>query len=147
MNRTEFEALRNLPGKVIREDIKFSKRQATAPSLVAEGIPIENADGVQLRLNINFNPEIGSKTFNVHVPGVGPICRLDVDGPKHHPAGRCHKHSVQTERCPDRNLPDNVMDRPDLAGRSVRECLDVFCAMAGITISGGFDAPDASSSS
>lgn len=68
MNRTEFEAIRGIPEKVIREDIRFSRRQATLPALIAEGIVIENTGGVDLRLNITFNPEVGSKTFNVHVP-------------------------------------------------------------------------------
>lgn len=35
------------------------------PALVAENILIENNSGVVLRLNIIYNPEVGSKTFNV----------------------------------------------------------------------------------
>ena len=62
-------------------DIRFSRRQATLPAVVSEGIAIENSGGVDLRLNITVNLEIGSKTLNVHVPGVGPIGRLDVGGP------------------------------------------------------------------
>lgn len=142
MNRTEFEALRDIPGKVIRQDIRFSKRQATAPAVVAEGITITNTGNVELRLNITFNAEVGSKTFNVHVPGVGPICRLDVDGTPHRPAGRSHKHALQSERCPDRNLPDGVVDRADLSGQSVRELFDVFCAIGNIEHIGAFESPD-----
>jgi hypothetical protein len=132
VNRTEFETLRDLPDKVIRSDIRFSRRQATAPSLVAEDIVIENTGGVELRLDITFNPEVGSKTLNVHVPGVGPICRLDVDGPAHRPAGRSHKHALRSERCPDRNLPDEVVDRPDLSGGSLRESFDERCRLGKI---------------
>ena len=142
MNRAEFEALRDVPGKVITGDIKFPKRQATMPALMAENIAIENSAGVELRLNIMFNPEIGSKTFNVHVPGVGPICRLDVDGTVHRPAGRSHKHSVANPRCPDRNLPDGVVDRADLSGKTLRELFDTFCQMAQIRHDGAFVAPD-----
>ena len=141
MNRTQFEAIRDLPGKVIKADIRFSRRQATAPALTAEGIAIDNEADVDLRLNITFNPEVGSKSFNVHVPGLGPICRVDVDGPAHRPAGRSHKHSVQNERCPDRNLPDGVADRPELAGKSVREVFDIFCGMAQISHEGAFEPP------
>jgi hypothetical protein len=141
MNRTEFEAVRDIAGKVIRADIRFSKRQASAPALTAENVEIENSSGVELRLNVTYNPEVGSKSFNVHVPGVGPICRLDVDGPAHEPAGRSHKHALRHERCPDRNLPQ-VVDRPDLSGRSVRDLFDVFCEMAQIVHQGAFDAPD-----
>lgn len=142
MNRTEFEALRDIAGKEIRVDIRFSRRQATAPALVAEGIPIVNTDGVELRLNITFNPEIGSKTFNVHAGGVGPICRMDVDGPAHRPAGRSHKHALIDERCPDRNLPECVVNRPDLAGKTLRELFDVFCKLGHISHTGQFETPD-----
>jgi hypothetical protein len=142
VNRTEFEALRDVPDKVIRGDVRLSRRQATSPALVADDIAIENAHGVQLRLNITFNPEVGSKTFNVHVPGVGPICRLDVDGPAHRPAGRSHKHALRSGRCPDRNLPDDVSDRPDLSGKSVRELFDVFCQLGNIRCEGTFESPD-----
>lgn len=92
-----------------------------------------------------YNPEIGSKTCNVYVPGFGPICRLDVDGPTHRPAGRSHKHSLQGPRCPERNLPDAVIDRPDLAGRSFREVFAAFCAMANIVHKGELLIPDESS--
>ncbi|MBK9365681.1 MAG: hypothetical protein IPN01_05085 [Deltaproteobacteria bacterium] len=54
--------------------------------LIAEGILIENPRRVELILSITLNPVVGSKTLNVHVPGVGPICRLDVDGAAHRPA-------------------------------------------------------------
>jgi hypothetical protein len=142
MNRTEFEALRAIPGKVIRGDIRFSRRQATRPALTAEGIVIESLGGIELRLNITYNPEVGAKTFNVCPRGGSPICRLDVDGPAHRPAGRSHKHSLQSERCPDRNLPDRVIDRPDLSGRSVRELFAIFCQMGHILHEGAFLAPD-----
>lgn len=141
MNRNEFEALRNLHGKVIRGDVVFVRRNQTRPLLTAE-LEIENSAGIELRLNINFNPEVGSKTFNVSARGVGAICRLDVDGPAHGAAGRQHKHSLQTERCPDRKLPDNVEPRPDLEGRSVRECFDEFCRISHIQHLGKFAPPD-----
>ena len=142
MNLTEFEALRDVPDKVIKGDIRFTKRQATAPVMVAEGIPIENGHGTDLRLNITYNPEVGSKTFNVHVPGLGPICRLDIDGTNHRDAGRSHKHALRGERCPDRNLPDNVVARSDMSGRSVKEAFDEFCKLGQITLKGTFFAPD-----
>ncbi|OGQ86114.1 MAG: hypothetical protein A2289_27085 [Deltaproteobacteria bacterium RIFOXYA12_FULL_58_15] len=93
-------------------------------------------------MTIHYNPEIGSKGINVHVPGVSPICRIDVDGHRHGDAGRRHKHSLQTERCPDRNLPDGVIQRDDLAGCSVQEVFDAFCQAAQIRHDGTFDAPD-----
>lgn len=142
MERGDFEALRDVPDKFIDVDIRFARRDQMRPALVAESMVIENGLGIQLRLQITFNPETGAKNFNVFVPGVGPICRLDVDGPPHPGAGRSHKHSLRTNRCPDRNLPDGVVDRPDLAGRSVRELFGVFCQMACISHRGIFVAPD-----
>jgi hypothetical protein len=141
VNRTEFETLRDIPGKIIRGDIRFSRRQATSPALVADGIVIENVGGVELRLNITVNPEVGSKTFNVHVPGMGPICRLDVDGPAHPPAGRSHKHALQSDRCPDRNLRDGVTDRPELSGKPIRALFDEFCKLGDISHEGSFETP------
>jgi hypothetical protein len=111
------------------------------PLLTAE-VEIENSAGIDLRLIITVNPEVGSKTFNASVRGVGPICRLDVDGAAHGDAGRQHKHALQTERCPDRNLPDNVQPRPDLEGRSVRECFNEFCRISHIQHLGHIFAPD-----
>lgn len=142
MNRTEFERLRDMPGKVIAGDIKFSRKQALAPLLVAEDIAIANDDGVDLKLSVHTNPMTGAKSVNVHVPGVGPICRLDVDGTSHGDAGRSHKHSLQSERCPDRNLPDGVIARADLSGQDVRAVFEAFCAMAAITHSGMFFMPE-----
>jgi hypothetical protein len=137
VNRTEFEALRDLQSKTIQEDIRFAKSRSMSPLLVAEGIRIANKHGVD-----SYNPQVGSKTFNVHVRGIGPICRLDVDGPPHRPAGRSHKHSIKSQRCPERNLPEDVLDRPDLAGQSVRTLFAEFCRMASITHRGKLEAPD-----
>lgn len=140
MDRTEFERLRDLPNKVIRGDIRFVTRDATRPLLIAE-VDLENDEGAPLKLNLRYNPRDGAKTINVHVPGVGAICRLDVDGHNHPPAGRQHKHAVQNHRCPDKNLP-HAVGRPDLAGRSMRECFDEFCRIATISHHGQFFAPD-----
>lgn len=140
MNRTEFEYLRDLPDKVIGADLRLTQRKETSPAWVADGIVIENVAEVQLRLNITYNPETGSKTFNVHVPGVGPICRLDVDGTSHKDQGRTHKHSLKTERCPARNLPWAVA-MPALAGLPLLEVFRSFCEMANIRHEGSFEDP------
>lgn len=109
---------------------------------VADGIEIENSLGISLKLNLRFDPEIGSKTVNVVAVGAGgPICRIDVDGPPHRPAGRSHKHSLQTDKCPDRNLPDGVTDRSDLSGKTIKEIFTAFCEMAKIAHEGNFASP------
>ena len=141
MDRAQFEALRDLGEKTIAGDIRFSRPSALAPLLVAEGIRVSHAGSVQLIMTIKYNPEAGSKSINLLVPVLGPFCRLDVDGPPPRPAGRSHKHALHTERCPARNLPIDVSDRPELAGRSVREVFDAFCEMAGITHHGEFEVP------
>ncbi len=142
IERNEFESLRDILGKKIQQDIQFSNKRQTSPYLVAEDIFIENSQELDLRMSILYNPIIGSKTINVHVSGLGPICRLDVDGPAHRPFGRSHKHSLQNERCPDRNLPDGVMDRPDLLGKSLKDVFETFCRMAHIQHEGIFFSPD-----
>jgi hypothetical protein len=141
VDRQDFEALRDIPDKVIRGDIRLVQRRQTLPAMVADNVEIENSSGTVLKLNISYNPEVGSKTFNVTAAGIGPICRLDVDGPAHRPAGRSHKHSVQTDRCPDRNLPDGVIERADLAGKSVADLFAIFCQIANITHEGTFHSP------
>lgn len=141
MDRTTFETLRDLPGKAISDDIKFVRRSALAPVLIADGIRIHNEGGVELMLAMHYNEIVGAKTINVYVPGVGAICRLDVDGNAHRPAGRSHKHSLRQERCPARNLPF-VDDRSELAGSSMRTLFDKFCAIARITHHGRLLAPD-----
>ena len=120
MTRTEFEALRDLPNKRISQDVRFRRPQQTRPNVIADDVTIENSAGVELRLTVHYNPERGSKTFNVHVLGKGPICRLDVDGPPHRPAGESHKHSVQTDD--DINLREGVIDRPTFRASRCRSC-------------------------
>ena len=140
MDRAEFEALRDLPDKVIEEDIHFSRKKNLSPLHTAEDIPIRNGLGYDLRLTIKFNPETGSRNFNVHLSGVGPICRLDVDDQAHHPAGRSHKHSLLQPTCPDQNLPF-VEDRPGESGRSIDVLFRRFCDMANIQHRGQLIAP------
>lgn len=141
MDRADFEAIRDVPGKVIRGDIRLVAKKQTSPALVADGIAIENRLNVQLKLNVSYNPQSGAKTFNVSIAGGGPICRLDVDGPAHRPCGRSHKHSLQHERSPEANLPDGVVDRPDLQGKPISELFALFCEMAKINHDGTFHAP------
>ncbi len=131
MDRAQFEALRDIPDKVIRGDIRLAARKQTHPELTAE-IIVENSSNTELRMQVKYNPETGCKGFNVVAVGVGPICRLDIDGPVHGDAGRCHKHSLQTERCPDQNLRKNVAPRADLSGRSLADLFAIFCEMANI---------------
>lgn len=142
MNRLDFEALRDLPGKTITGPIKLVQKQATHPLLSAERIPIHNSQNMTIWVSVNYNPETGAKGINVTLDGEGPICRLDVDGSRHGDAGRSHKHSVQDENSVRRSLRDGVVPRPELSGKSLRQAFRDFCADANITHNGSFDSPD-----
>jgi hypothetical protein len=142
VTRADFERLRDIDQKVIASDVRFAQRRPLLSLMAAEGIPINNANGVDARLDIHYNPDVGSKIFTVIVPTAGgPICRLCVDGRAHAPCGRSHKHSLWTDRCPRNNLPLNVVDRPDLSGQSIEDLFDEFCTMARIQFSGTFYPP------
>lgn len=141
MDRSEFEALRDVPDKVIEEDIRFTRKKNLGPLLTAEDIRVANRLGYDIRLTIKVNPETGSRNFNIHVSGVGPICRLDVDDQAHRPAGRSHKHSLRQPNCPLGNLPF-VEDRPGDSGRSLEDLFRRFCLMANIQHRGQFFSPD-----
>ncbi|MFP5512150.1 MAG: hypothetical protein ACLGJC_03565 [Alphaproteobacteria bacterium] len=79
MDRSEFERLRDMRGKRIVGDIRLERRSDNSVAWEARDIPIINADGVEARLNVQLVAETGAKTLNVKIPGIGPICRLEVD--------------------------------------------------------------------
>jgi|GEM_PF-773117 len=132
MDRSEFERLRDLPGKRIAGDIRLAQRSDISAAWEAKDIPIANPDGVDARLTVQLVIETGAKTLNVRIMGVGPVCRLEVDSRPHKPAGRSHKHALRTPACPRENLKRSVVDRADLSGRSLSEVFDAFCRMAHI---------------
>lgn len=144
MDRLEFEALRELSDKAIRGSIRLIQKQATRPLQTAERIRIENSFGYSLLMNINYNPETGSKGINVTLAGEGAICRLDVDGTNHGAAGRSHKHSVQDEQSVRRSLRDGVVPRSDLNGKSLRDVFRDFCERARIRFEGELEYDEAS---
>jgi hypothetical protein len=95
------------------------------------------------RLSITYNPEIGAKIINVHLAAAGgPICRLEVDNAAHRQVGRSHKHSLKTEQCPAHNLQEDLVDRPELSGRGLREIFRIFCESAKIEHTGKLLVPD-----
>lgn len=141
MERTEFERLRDLPGKRIIGDIRLAQRSNISAAWEAKDILIANTDGVDARLTVQVVSETGAKTLNVKVTGIGPICRLEVDSRPHKPAGRSHKHALRASTCPRENLKRDVIDRSDLNGRSLQEVFDVFCRMAHIGHEGALIVP------
>jgi hypothetical protein len=91
-------------------------------------------------VQITYNPESDTKGINVWVVGLGPICRLDVDGQVHGDVGRSHKHALQRESCPANNLP-KATARADLSGKTVLEVFHEFCTIANIRHEGQFINP------
>jgi hypothetical protein len=140
MNRSDFEALRDLPGKTIAQDIAFSAPTSCLPNLIFDGVPVENSMGYDIILNGTFKPRLKAITFNFVVRGVGPICRVCVNGTLHGDAGRTHKHDLQSEEDPRRNLPIAVA-RPDLVGLKPSEVWTKLLTQANITHVGKFHDP------
>jgi hypothetical protein len=136
MDRTEFEALRDLSGKLIEGDVRLASSSHLGSVLAADDIPIRNSANTGLILNLTYLRARRGFKINVHVRGVGPICRLEVNGPEHPGATRTHKHALRTNRCPNRNLHADVTARPELQGKTMRDVWRTFCEMASITHQG-----------
>jgi hypothetical protein len=139
MTRKEFEKLRDLPGKKVIGDLVFSAIEAASPILLFDSVRVENDLGIELRLNGRFNPLVPSICFNFRVMGLGPICRVEVNGAMHK-GTRTHKHSLVNEDDPRLNLP-NVVPRPDLVGKSARAVWMILCQQAKIEHEGKFVDP------
>jgi hypothetical protein len=141
MNRAEFEALRNLPGKLITSDIQFELKQPTSPNLVFEDVKVENSLNYDVVLNGTYKPSIPAITLNFVLRGAGPICRVCVNGTIHPPAGRTHKHDLRKDSDPRNNLPTAVA-RPDLDNLpTVKEVWDILLQQANIIHTGTFTEP------
>ncbi len=136
MDRTEFEALRDLPEKFIDGDVRLASSPHSSPVLTADDILIRNKASAGLILNMTYLPDRRGLKINVHVRGIGPICRLEINCPEHPGATRTHKHALRTNRCSQQNLQKDVVPRPDLKGRTMREVWLAFCENAKITHNG-----------
>lgn len=141
MNRQEFEYLRDLPDKEIIDAIIFLQKDSKS-TLTFERIRVHNALGIELFLNGSYVPGIPSLKFNFSVRGVGAICRIEVNGREHPPAGRTHKHSLTSDSCPRVNLPHAVARHDlDIYRQSPREIWEIVCREANIRHSGEFREP------
>lgn len=140
VTQVEFEELRNLPDKEIERDIEFLPKPETAPNLVFEQIQVKNSLNWDVVLNGTYKPDIPSVTFNFVLKGVGPICRVCVNGSLHGAAGRTHKHELTTDQDPKLNLP-NAIARPDLVAKTPEEIWKILCRQARIRHTGSFRNP------
>ncbi len=140
MNRSEFEQLRDLPGKTITADITYSNKDSSDVYSFGQ-VRVYNDLGIEVILNGSYIPDIPTIKFNFHsVIAGGAICRVEINGKPHKDAGRTHKHSVQYDSCARRNLPIAVA-RPDLEGKTLLEIWNYLCEQANIEHIGRFIEP------
>ncbi len=141
MTRGDFIALLALDGKRIDDDLVFEDVPGKGPSRVLRTVEVINTGGRKIRLEGHYNERYDSITFCFVCPeSGGPICRVDVNGPIHPPAGRTHKHDLVADSDPYRNLP-NAIARLDLVGRTPRDVWQILCAQANIQHNGKFIDP------
>ena len=143
MDRYAFEYIRDLHGKKIETDIRFERDTAIASVLTFKNVRIWNEPDHVLFLNGTYKPRLKTIIYNVRVEGLGPICRVCVNGVEHGNAGRTHKHSLLTEECARiENLARDVVARPDLEGLTAREVFRDFCVRSRILHTGIFHDPE-----
>jgi hypothetical protein len=140
VTRTEFEQLRDVPDKLIAGDLSFSLKKNSRPLCILESVPVENTLGVDLLIGGHYNPELSKIVFTFHVRGVGPICRVCINGREHPGAGRTHKHDLINEDDPSGNLP-HAVERPDLAKKAIHDAWVTVCRQAKIEHQGNLVLP------
>ncbi|MCA3269660.1 MAG: hypothetical protein INF44_04835 [Thalassospira sp.] len=129
-----------MDGKTIDVDIVFTQPRETALVFVASRIPINSSSGVKANLDIRYVPVNDYSCFNVTIEGTGQVCRLEHNANVHRNAGRDHKHTLQNEDCPQKDIPSAV-SFPGLSGKTVKEIFTIFCKSAHINHSGDFIEP------
>jgi len=141
VDRREFQQLRNALDKEIDVDIEFVKDKNLDQNVVVfEGASLRNSFGFEIVVNGWYNHKTRHTKYNFVLQGVGPICRVEVNGPVHGDAGRTHKHELQTESDPRRDLP-NAIPRLDLVDCGPRELWEDLCKRAHIDHTGRFVDP------
>jgi hypothetical protein len=143
MNRQEFEALRDLPDKLIFDDIVFVPSTKISTTLILEPIKVHNTLGYDVVLHGSYIPDIPTIRFNFSIVSEGgAICRIEVNSTNHGNAGRTHKHSLQQDSCPRKNIPSAVA-RPDLDldTQTPRDIWETICREANIQHEGEFIEP------
>jgi len=143
MDRNEFEALRDLKGKRITDDVVFKECRGHANNLIFKKIIIHNSLGIPVELNGEYKPSHSAFSLTFIEKGKGPICRFDVNSNTHGNVGRTHKHSLThpKDQMAKQNLP-HATARIDLEGLSTSEIWAIMCEQANILHEGTFYAPD-----
>lgn len=100
MDRNEFDALRNLRGKAIDGDVKFRADSRGSQVMRVKRIEVQNAIGWPVSIDAHYDPRFPKFVLNFSIDGIGPICRVCVNGTEHKDVGRFHKHELREESDP-----------------------------------------------
>ncbi len=146
MDKKEFDLLKK-SDKSIDGNIDLLKTKHGKTEIHKIIVAIENDIGYELEMKIEFNPRSNSKVINVTCKNIsGPICRLEADANQHYiekteKKSRNHKHSLQNENSPRKNLKDGVVEREELSGKTIEDIFKIFCKEASIQHKGKFNEP------
>jgi hypothetical protein len=140
----DFDDLRR-DRKTIEGDIEYRPFEGNPDVWVFEGVEVSNNLGHTVFLNGAYDRRTGHIKFNFVLRNKGkqaggPICRLEIKGKDHPPAGRTHKHHVCTNHCVRRHLP-HAIPRPELEDCDLRTAWDTLCRQANIDHTGKFSPP------
>jgi hypothetical protein len=141
MHPVIFREIWGLPDKCINDDIVFLPMKGFSETHAFSDVGVLMTSEHALAINGHYNCRTGAITYNVVVVGTGAICRYDLGGTSHGPAGRYHSHSVKRADDVRRKLP-NVDRRDDLRGLTAKQAWDKLCEDAKITHTGTFFEPE-----
>lgn len=137
----EFKRLRDLPNKVISNDLTFT--QTASPFIFRFDEKVFNALGYDVILTATYNDLLPSVVFNFRVVGNGAVCRYCVNGTVHKDEitgipTRTHKHTPKQDGCFNNNLPvaNNRTDLTISNFSDVELIWETVCAEANIQHSG-----------
>lgn len=141
MDRYDFLQLIKDKDKEIAVDIEFVRvRNMPDYVLMFDNADVINSCGYDIVLNGSFNRKTRALKFNFVLRGIGPICRVEVNGCIHGTVGRTHKHDVRDKSDPRKDLPF-AYARPDLENLGPREVWEDLCHKANILHRGKFVDP------
>lgn len=135
MNKREFETLRKLEGKRIEGDVQLRPDPSGGRVMRAKDVIVHNEIGWPVAVDIHYDPRFPKLVVNFSVDGVGPICRVCVNGTAHKTVGRHHKHTLRAESDPSQNLP-HAVTRPDYSTLPLEQVWNLICREANIAHNG-----------
>lgn len=132
MTPDEFVQLGTMDDKTISAHTEFVRKKPLVQDFLCfDRTGADKAFGLEVLLNGSHDRRTGETTFNFVMQGVGPVCRVDVNGNEQGNAGSTHKRELQKESCPRQNLR-YAEARPDFADKTPREIWERLCRQAKI---------------